>query len=135
MVQAVKNLLLIQETWLWSLGQEDHLEKEIVTHSSILAWEIPWTEGFGGLPSMGLQRVGHDWATNPFTFFILLFIYVLFFRVNLLLRFVRGFVNQHKYYNHLFFLSLCKTCVCVHVQVCILYVYSFRTFINIQTIK
>ena len=58
--QRLKRLPVMRETWLQSLGQEDPLEKGIVTHSSILAWEIPWTEGFGGLPSMGLQRVGHD---------------------------------------------------------------------------
>ena len=43
-----------------SLGREDHLEKEMATHSSILAWKIPWTEGPSGLQSMGSQRVGHD---------------------------------------------------------------------------
>ena len=46
--------------WVQSLGQEDPLEKEMATHSSILAWRIPWTEGPDGLQSMGLQRVGHD---------------------------------------------------------------------------
>ena len=54
----------MQETWIWSLGQEDPLEKEMAAHSSIPAWEIPWTEEPGGLRSMGLQRVGHDLATN-----------------------------------------------------------------------
>ena len=49
-----------QETWVRSLGQEDPLEEEMATHSSILAWEMPWTEEPGGLQSMGLQRVGHD---------------------------------------------------------------------------
>ena len=48
------------ETWVPSLGQEDPLEKEVATHSSILAWRIPWTEQPGGLQSMGSQRVGHD---------------------------------------------------------------------------
>ena len=47
-----------------SLGQEDRLRKERATHSSILAWEIPWTEELGGLQSMGLQRVGHDLMTK-----------------------------------------------------------------------
>ena len=47
----------------WSLGLEDPLEKEIATHSSILAWEIPWTEEPGGPQSVGSQRVGHNWAT------------------------------------------------------------------------
>ena len=51
-----------QKIQVWSLGQEDHLEEEMVTHSSFLAWRIPWTEGAGGLQSTGLQRVGHDWA-------------------------------------------------------------------------
>ena len=46
----------MQETWVRSLGQEDPLEKEMETHSSILAWEIPWTEEAGGLQSMGLQK-------------------------------------------------------------------------------
>ena len=51
----VKNLPAIQETWVQLLGQEDPLEKGVATHSSILAWEIPWTEEPGGLQSMGLQ--------------------------------------------------------------------------------
>ena len=54
----------MQETWVQVLGQEDSLEKEMAIHSSILAWKIPWTEDPGGLQSMGLQRVGHDRATN-----------------------------------------------------------------------
>ena len=45
-----------------SVGQEDPLEEEMTTHSSVLAWRIPWTKEPGGLPSMGLQIVGHDWA-------------------------------------------------------------------------
>ena len=64
--QKVKNLPAIQETLVWSLCQEDLLEKEMATHSSILAWRIPWTEEPGGLQSKGLQRVVHDRATNPF---------------------------------------------------------------------
>ena len=67
--QSVKNLPAIQKTWVWSLGQEDPLEKGMETHSSILAWRIPWTEEPGGLQSMGSQRVSHDWVTSSFTFF------------------------------------------------------------------
>ena len=63
MAQTVKNLAAMQETWVPSLGREDPLEKGMATHSSILAWRSPWTEEPGGLQSMGLQRVGHDWAT------------------------------------------------------------------------
>ena len=50
------------ETWVWSLGREDPMEKEMVTYSSILAWEIPWTEESGGLQSVVLQRDKHSWA-------------------------------------------------------------------------
>ena len=64
--QMIKNLPAMQENWVRSLGQEDPLEKEVATHSSILAWRVPWTEERGGLPSMGSQRVRRDWATNSF---------------------------------------------------------------------
>ena len=57
--QMVKHLPTMQETRVRALGREDPLEKEIATHSSILAWKTPWTEELGGLQSMGLQRVGH----------------------------------------------------------------------------
>ena len=62
---AVKNLSAVQEPqemWVRSLGREDAVEKGMATHSSILAWQVPWTEEPGGLQSMGSQRVGHDWA-------------------------------------------------------------------------
>ena len=58
--QRLKRLPPMWETGVRSLGQEDPLEKEMLTHSSILAWRIPWTEEAGGLQSTGLQRVGHD---------------------------------------------------------------------------
>ena len=58
--QTVKNPPARKKTWVRSLGWEDPLEEGIATHSSILAWGIPWTEEPGGLQSMGLQRVGHD---------------------------------------------------------------------------
>ena len=61
--QMVKTLPAMQETWFWSLDWEDPLEKGTATHSSILAWRIPWTEEPGRLQSMGSQRAGHDWAT------------------------------------------------------------------------
>ena len=59
-VQLVKNLPAIQKTEVQSLGRENPLEKEMATHSSILAWKTPWTEKPGGLHPMGWQRVGHD---------------------------------------------------------------------------
>ena len=60
LAQMVKNLPVMQETWIRYLAQEDPLEKGMATHSSILSWRIPWTEEPGGLQSMGLQRVRHD---------------------------------------------------------------------------
>ena len=60
MAQTAKNLPAMQETQVQSLGQEDPLKEEMATHSSLLAWRIPWTEKPGGLQSMGLQRVGYD---------------------------------------------------------------------------
>ena len=62
--QRLKHLPEMRETQVWSLGREDPLEKEVATHSSILAWRIPWREEPGRLQSMGSQRVGHDWATS-----------------------------------------------------------------------
>ena len=65
--QMVKNLPTMQETQVWSLGQKDSLGKGMATHSSILAWEIPWTGEPGRLQSIGSQSVGHDWVTNTHT--------------------------------------------------------------------
>ena len=65
LTSAVKNLTTVQETEetrVGSLGQEDPLEKEMATRSSILAWKTPWTEEPSGLQSLGSQRVGHDWS-------------------------------------------------------------------------
>ena len=63
--QLVKNLSSMQETWVPLLGQEDPLEKEMATHSSVLAWRIPWTEESGGLQSMGFSSVTQSCPT-PF---------------------------------------------------------------------
>ena len=62
--QILKDLLAIQETWVPSVGQEDSPGEENATHSSILAWRIPWTEEPGRLQSIGSQRVEHNWVTN-----------------------------------------------------------------------
>ena len=64
MAQTVKHLPTMWETWVQSLGREDLLEKEMATHSGILAWKIPQMEEPGRLQFMGLQRVGHDRATS-----------------------------------------------------------------------
>ena len=70
MAQRVKSLPAMQETQVQFLGGEDPLEKKVATHSSILAWRIPWTEEPGGLQSTGSQRVGHDRATSLSLFFL-----------------------------------------------------------------
>ena len=66
--EELVNLPEMQETWVRSLGRDNPLEKGMATHSSILAWRIPWTEEPGRLQSTGLQRVRHDWATTTHTF-------------------------------------------------------------------
>ena len=70
--QTVKNLPAMRETWVWSLGWKEPLEKGKATLSSILAWRNPWTEKPGSLQSIGLQRVEHDWRdlTHAHIFFI-----------------------------------------------------------------
>ena len=68
--KQMKNLPAMQEsheTWVLSLGQEDHLEEGMATHSSILAWRVPWTEKPEGLQSMGSQRVRHNWSDLAWT--------------------------------------------------------------------
>ena len=64
LAQMGKRLSTMRETWVQSLGQEDPLEKEMAIHSSTIDWKIPWTEEPGRLQSVGLQRVGRDWATS-----------------------------------------------------------------------
>ena len=68
MAQMVKNSLKKPQTQVWSLGSEDPLQKEMATHSSILAWRIPQTKELGKLQSMGSQRVRHDWVINTSTY-------------------------------------------------------------------
>ena len=65
MAETVKNLPVVQESWVRSPGQEDPLEKGMATHSILHAGRIPWTEEPGGLQSMGVQRIRHDWAIDP----------------------------------------------------------------------
>ena len=74
MAQMVKSLPAMQDTQVRSLGQENLLEKGMVTHSSILAQRIPWTEEPGGLQSMGSQKVIYDWVTNTTTTLIFRFV-------------------------------------------------------------
>ena len=69
MAETIIRLSTMQETQVQSLGREDLLEKEMATHSSILAWKIPWTEELGGLRFMGSQRVRYDRETSLSLFF------------------------------------------------------------------
>ena len=66
--QTVKNLPTMQETWLWFLGGEGPLEKGMATHSSILAWRIPWTERAWWATVPGIAKHGHNWGSRAFTF-------------------------------------------------------------------
>ena len=70
MAQMVKHLPAMRETWVQSLGREDPLEKEMATHTSTLAWKIPWMDESGRLQSLGSQRVRHDCALHLFIAFI-----------------------------------------------------------------
>ena len=94
--QMGKNLPAMQKTQVWSLGWEDPLEKEMATHSHILAWKIPWMEEPGGLQSMGSQRVAHDWATS-FSLTIQAFVgKVMSLLLNMLSRCVIAFLPRSK---------------------------------------
>ena len=82
---AVKNPPAMQETWVWSLGQEDPMEKEIATHSSILAWRTPWTEEPVRVQSMGSQRVRHEWACTSLNLLSVAFMLCFLFSLLLVL--------------------------------------------------
>ena len=76
MAQNLKSFPSLQETCIWPLGREDPLEKGMAAHSSILVWRTSWTEEPGGQQSMKLQRVRHDWVTNPSWVYICVYIYI-----------------------------------------------------------
>ena len=100
--QMVKNLPIIRETWIWSLGREDLLEKGMATYSSILAWRNPWTEEPGWLECMVLQRVGDTWASNTSTFIHCWPIMLILIR-NTLVKYDRMMISS----IHFLFLGLC----------------------------
>ena len=86
----------MRETWVQSLGGEDHLEKEMATHSSTLAWKIPWMEEPRRLQSMGSQRAGHDWATS-LSYFI-------------------SFLDNDDLYSRLWICFMYKSCILEKIQ-------------------
>ena len=99
----------MQETLVWSLGWEDPLKKAMATHSSILAWEMPWTEEPGRMHFMGLQRVRHDWATNTFTHTYIYYVLYLYTHICM-------------YYIYI--------CTCVLYLQMYIYVYIINTYIH-----
>ena len=127
MTQMVKNLPAMQETWVPFLGQEHPLEKGMGTHSSTLAWSIPWTEKPVGLQSMGLQRVRHNWATNTHTDYMHLY-------SNAVVKY--NYIHMYTYvYVIIYIYTYTQICMCVCVCVCIyidiyiyiyIYIYSFN---------
>ena len=84
----------MQETWVRPLGWEDPLEKEVATHSSTLAWRIPWREEPGGLQSMGLQRVGHDFTSLHFIVLLI----CCWVQLSYILLFFFFYICRHKCY-------------------------------------
>ena len=98
MAQTIKTLPEMEETQVWYLGWEDPPEREMVIHSSILVFKIPWTEESGGLHSIESQRVQHDWVTNTYTnfytfYYLLNFIIIIFIFT---LQYCIGFgIHQH----------------------------------------
>ena len=104
----------MQETWVWSLGQEHLLAEEMATHSSILAWRIKWTEESGRLQFMGLQRVRHDWETNTHTHTLV--------GKNVLIVMVPILINKDMFesiYSDLKFMVWNHNCVCTNLLTCI----------------
>ena len=119
--QMVKRLPAVRETRVRSLGWEDPLEKEMATHSSTLAWKIPWTEE-PGLQSMGSQRVGHDWATS------------LHFMPFLSLSEQKSLLNITAYIRHKWVISVLnynssKRCFCLKWHFLNLLMYSWFTML------
>ena len=102
---SVKNLPAMWETQVWSTGWKDPLKKGMATHSSILAWRIPWTEEPGGLQSMVSQRVGHDWQTDISFHFIYVYI------INILFSLIRLAATEIMRDFFFFFLMLVVLCL------------------------
>ena len=131
--QRLKHLPAMWETWVRSLSQEDPLEKEIATHSSIRAWRIPWMEEPGGLQSMGSQRVGHDWVTSLHFHFLCqrsaAFIYMDLFLSSLFcsINYLCIFLVILSYLDHCSFMQLhSKTWSSVVSVICFSFAFSIN---------
>ena len=129
-----KNLLPMQRTRVQSLDQENPLEKEMATHSSILAWRIPWTEEPGGLQSMGLQRVRHNWTTS-LSFLSDIGNFVIHF-VSLLALSVRKISAEFSFWKQLSIFSLVfdlfYVYLIIYMYICIFIVSYLRSFFRIR---
>ena len=123
-----------QETQVWSLDREDPLEKEMATHSIILAWRIPRPEEPGGLWSMGSQRVGHNWVTNTFSFTnVVNYISVTYLFYNW--KFLPHHL-PHLFYSSLYAISLWQPLVfSLHLWICFCFVCSIISFLKNSTHK
>ena len=94
----------MRETQVWSLGWKDPLETGMATHSTILVWKIPWIEEPGELQSIGLQKVGHNWATNTLTF-ILVFLFCAFLFLLFIFPFILCVVSVFRRFGFIILLS------------------------------
>ena len=105
----VKNLPVLQEKPVQSLGQEDPLEKDLATHSSILAWRIPWTEEPGGLHSMGLQELDTTWRLNHHVGISFLNLWI-FFALGLAMETTNTDLKKKNSFIHFFLAISCPRC-------------------------
>ena len=116
MAQRLKCLPAMQETWVQSLGQEDPLEKEMATHSSILAWRIPGMEETRGWQSTVSQRIRHDWPTSLSLsnyIYICVCVYILYTYI-------------YMYYTHIYIIHI-HTYMCIYT----IYIYMYYTYIYV----
>ena len=107
----VKNLPVLQEKPVQSLGQEDPLEKDLATHSSILAWRIPWTEEPGGLHSMGLQELDTTWRLNHHVGISFLNLWI-FFALGLAMETTNTDLKKKKFIHSFFFGNIVSSLQC-----------------------
>ena len=132
--QMVKRLPAMRETWVQPLGQEDLLEKEMATHSRTLAWKIQWMEEPGGLQSMGLQRVRHNWTTS-LSFLSDIGNFVIHF-VSLLALSVRKISAEFSFWKQLSIFSLVfdlfYVYLIIYMYICIFIVSYLRSFFRIR---
>ena len=137
----VKHLPKMYETRVQSLGREDPLKKEMATHSSTLAWKIPWTEEHGRLQSMGSQRVKYDWATSlsfslslPRARYCMWYLFITQYWITYLFFWALATLYNYKDKNTFLtgvFLYLCVFCVCLLFFLIIVFIYLWLCWVFI----